>query len=144
MEGLITAAVLCFVYEARPELLWGIGEEGGAGGKISYKKTLGILGITALFLGGVVSLFASAFPDGLEWSLEKVAGTAEFSAEGAAHHAAEKIQEFTAFLPDYGIKNSETALGTSLSGVVGALLVAAFCFLLCQVFKFVKRKRVNE
>ena len=144
VEGLITAAVLCFVYEARPELLWGIGEEGGAGGKISYKKTLGILGITALFLGGVVSLFASAFPDGLEWSLEKVAGTAEFSAEGAAHHAAEKIQEFTAFLPDYGIKNSETALGTSLSGVVGALLVAAFCFLLCQVFKFVKRKRVNE
>ena len=25
VEGLITAAVLCFVYEARPELLWGVG-----------------------------------------------------------------------------------------------------------------------
>ena len=26
VEGLITAAVLCFVYEARPELLWGTDE----------------------------------------------------------------------------------------------------------------------
>ncbi len=25
VEGLITAVVLCFIYEARPELLWGVG-----------------------------------------------------------------------------------------------------------------------
>ncbi|MCM1256385.1 MAG: energy-coupling factor ABC transporter permease [Roseburia sp.] len=144
VEGLITAAVLCFVYEARPELLWGVGNAGEKEGKISYKKTLGILGAAALFFGGALSLFASAYPDGLEWSMEKVAGTTELTAEGAAYALTEKIQEFTAFLPDYAFKNSESAAGTSFSGVAGAVLVVVFCVLLCQLLKFVKRKRVNE
>ena len=144
VEGLITAAVLCFVYEARPELLWGVGRSGEKEGKISYKKTLGILGVAALFFGGVVSLFASAYPDGLEWSMEKVAGTAELTTEGTAYALAGKIQEFTAFLPDYAFKNSESAAGTSFSGVAGAVLVVAFCILLCQLMKFVKRKRTDE
>ena len=144
VEGLITAAVLCFVYEARPELLWGVGRSGEKEGKISYKKTLGILGVAALFFGGVVSLFASAYPDGLEWSMERVAGTAELTAEGTAYALAGKIQEFTAFLPDYAFKNSESAAGTSFSGVAGAVLVVVFCILLCQLMKFVKRKRTDE
>ena len=74
VEGLITAAVLCFVHEARPELLWGVGETAGED-RLTFKKTLGVLAFFAAIFGGIVSLFASAFPDGLEWSMEKVTGT---------------------------------------------------------------------
>ena len=42
VEGIITGAVLCFVYEARPELLWGI-EAVDKKEKMPYKKVLAIL-----------------------------------------------------------------------------------------------------
>jgi cobalt/nickel transport system permease protein len=69
VEGLITAAVLIFVSEARPELLWGVSETEVKDGKLSLKKTIIVLGVIAAVCGGVVSLFASSFPDGLEWSM---------------------------------------------------------------------------
>ena len=40
VEGIITGAVLCFVYEARPELLWGI-EAVDKKEKMPYKKSFG-------------------------------------------------------------------------------------------------------
>lgn len=49
-------------------------------------------------------MFASANPDGLEWSMEKVAGTTELDAKGAAYQKAADIQEWTALLPDYAFK----------------------------------------
>ena len=67
VEGLITSAVLIFVYEARPELLWGVGETKEAKeGRFSYRNTIIALAVAAAVCGGVISLFASAFPDGLE------------------------------------------------------------------------------
>ena len=142
VEGLITAAVLCFVYEARPELLWGVGEASAAEGRFSYKKTLGILAAAAAVIGGVLSLFASAFPDGLEWSMEKVAGTAELEAAGGAYEAAAGIQEATSFLPDYAFKGSESAMGTTVSGIVGAALVLLLCVGACYLFRLFRgRKR---
>ena len=63
-QGLITAAVLLFVYEARPEML-SCSEE-RAKSRFSFKKTIAILGIAALEIGGAVSLAASSNPDGLE------------------------------------------------------------------------------
>ena len=102
VEGLITAAVLIFIYEARPEMLWQYELSGQAEGKLSRRKTLGILAVTALVIGGLFSLAASALPDGLEWSMEKVAGSAELTAAGEAYETAAKIQETTALLPDYG------------------------------------------
>lgn len=145
VEGLISAAVLCFVHEARPELLWGVG---GAGeeNRLTFGKTVGVLAIGAALIGGVLSLFASAFPDGLEWSLERLTGSTELEAEGALYALSEKIQEFTAILPDYAFKGSESAAGTSFSGVVGALVVVAVCIGACYLFRFFKnsRKTVTE
>ena len=92
VEGLITAAVLVFIYEARPELLWGIGEKSSAEGKLSLKNTVLVIAVAAAICGGAISLFASAFPDGLEWSMEQVAGTSELEAEGGAYSAAKSIQ----------------------------------------------------
>ena len=115
VEGLITAAVLLFVYEARPEMLMEV-QENKKTGKISFKKTVVVLGITAVLIGGGLSLFASSNPDGLEWSIEKITGSTEMDAKGTdVYTAAEGVQEKTALLPDYAFKDSESTLGTSFS-----------------------------
>ncbi|MBO5031390.1 MAG: energy-coupling factor ABC transporter permease [Lachnospiraceae bacterium] len=150
VEGLITAAVLCFVYEARPELLWGIGGTACSSkektARLSLSKTLGILVILTAAVGGILSLFASAFPDGLEWSLERITGSAELEAAGSAYDTAAAIQETTALLPDYAFKGSDSLAGTSFSGIVGAVIVIAFCMVCCRLFQFFKGKhrKFNE
>jgi cobalt/nickel transport system permease protein len=141
VEGLITAAVLVFVNEARPELLWGIGETAEAKeGKLSFRNTIVVIAVAAAICGGIVSLFASAFPDGLEWSMENVAGTTELEAAGGAYDAAAGIQDATSLLPDYAFKGSESAVGTSFSGIVGALVVVLVTVGACYLFKFFRKK----
>ena len=144
VEGLITAAVLVFVYEARPELLYANSQAEKAKGRFSFRKTLTILAIAAVLTGGLLSLVASSYPDGLEWSIEKLTGSAELEAAGEIHHFASSIQDITSLLPDYGFKNSETALGTTVSGVVGGLIVVGVCIGACSLFKFFKRKKAGK
>lgn len=146
VEGLITAAVLCFVHEARPSLLWGVGEKRDeAAGKMTTKKTVAILAVVTLLIGGGLSLIASAYPDGLEWSMEKVAGSSELEAEGSVYDTAAGIQEKTALLPDYAFANSESRAGTTFSGIVGSLLVVAVCIGCCYLFRFFRAEaRVNK
>lgn len=145
VEGLITAAVLVFVYEARPELLW-IGEKETIQkeGKLSFKKTLGILVAAAAVIAGGLSLFASAHPDGLEWSIEKITGSTEVAASGAAYGIAERMQGMTAVLPDYAFPGSASALGTMVSGIAGGAAVILICVLACYAFRFFRKKKVHE
>ena len=131
VEGLITAAVLIFIYEARPELLWGISDSSDS--KLSYKITVGILAIASVVIGGIVSLFASGYPDGLEWSMEKVAGTSELEAAGKVYEVAASVQDKTALLPDYE--------HTSLSGIIGLLIVLVLCVAVSYIFKFFSNKK---
>ena len=141
VEGLITTAVLCFVHEARPELLWGVGESTEAKeGKLSFKNTIIVIAILAALAGGIVSLFASAFPDGLEWSMEQVAGTTELEADGGVYDTAAGIQDTTSLLPDYAFKDSESAAGTSFSGIVGSLIVVGVMVGASYAFRFFKKK----
>ena len=137
VEGLITAAVLLFVYETRPEMLWGVGVESKEN-KLSAKKVLLVITAVAIIFSGAVSLYASSNPDGLEWSLERVTGSPELEAEGSAYETAESIQEATAILPDYTWKDAtedNESLGTSFSGVFGSLLVVAVFGLFGMVWK---------
>ena len=146
VEGAITAAVLLFVYEARPELLW-TGERTAKveqAGRLSFKKTMVILAAAAAVIAGGVSLLASSYPDGLEWSIEKVTGSTEVAASGTAHMLAEKIQSVTALLPDYMFPHSESAAGTSVSGLVGGAVVIAVCILACYAFRFFRKKEKHE
>lgn len=141
VEGLITSAVLCFIYEARPELLWCISEKREQKeGRLSLRQTVAALGILTLFLGGGLSLLASAYPDGLEWSIEKVMGSTALEAGEGIYEAAASIQETAALLPDYGFKNSDAAIGTSFSGVAGALVVTVVCVAGCCLLKLFKKK----
>lgn len=147
VEGLITAAVLLFVYEARPELLMEAGAS-GQDGRCSLRATLVILAATAVVVGGGLSLAASANPDGLEWSLFGNTETGgnmgldedDYGVSSAAADTAGSIQEKTAFLPDYAFTQSDSAVGTSVSGIVGSALVAALAAGICLVGGFFRRR----
>ena len=143
VEGLITAAVLCFVHEARPELLY-CSKPDAAVGKISFKGTIGVLAGAAAVIGGLLSLVASSNPDGLEWSMEKVAGTAELEAAGGIYDKAASLQEVTSVLPDYAFKGSESLMGTVFSGIVGGVIVVLVCVAVCYAFRFFQNKKAHE
>jgi cobalt/nickel transport system permease protein len=123
VEGLVTGAVLLFMRQARPELL-------GAPTAAAPKKSLRPLLITVLvavaLVGGVMSWFASSYPDGLEWSTEKAA-TAALTSDLADR--TEEIQGNLALLPDYTFRNAQDEgaerLGTSVSGLLGGGVVLA-------------------
>ena len=134
-EGLIIACVLTFIYNARPELLSGAYAVDAAP-KFSYQKTLAALGVAALLFGGAFSLAASDKPDGLEWSLSRVAGTEELTADSASHAQAAAIQEATSLLPDYAFKDSDSVYGTIFSGVFGSAAVVVLALGLCRAGKF--------
>ena len=144
VEGLITAAVLLFVYEARPQLLQGAEEvclEQGKG-KFSFQRTMAVLGIAALLMGGMFSLFASSHPDGLEWSIEKITGFTEIESAGRpAYTDAENIQKTTAVLADYGFKGTDSVFGTSFSGIAGSLAVLGVCLAACFIIRYFGRKK---
>ena len=140
-EGLITAAVLLFIYEARPELL----ENAGSSGKnrMSFKGVIGVLCAAAILIGGGISLLASSYPDGLEWSVEQITGETELEAENGIYDTASEIQDTAALLPDYSFQDSDSAWGTVVSGIVGGVVVIAVCVGACYVFKFFRKKKVS-
>jgi len=144
VEGLITSAVLLFVYETRPEMLWGIdGQKLEKEAKFSYKKLLIVLTVIAVILGGIVSHYASGNPDGLEWSMEQVTGSTELESEGAVYESASSIQESTAILPDYTWKNASEdseAAGTAFSGIAGSLLIVLIFVGIGFIVKGAKKK----
>ena len=125
VEGLITAAVLVFVFEARPGLLADAPGTEGKGNRLKITTVLAILATVAVVTGGLLSHLASSSPDGLEWSVEKVTGSAEVESDRAVDEWAAGVQEHTALLPDYAFKDS--GKGTSFSGVAGALVVLTLC-----------------
>ena len=139
VEGLITACVLIFIYNARPELI----DESSANmqARFSYKKTLAALLTAALLLGGAFSLAASDKPDGLEWSLEQVAGTSELTAASDSHAQSAALQEAIALLPDYSFKNSDSAWGTVVSGLLGSAAVILLGTGACFIGKFFNRQK---
>ena len=152
VEGLITTAVLLFIYEARPELLTEL--SGGAKktkSRCSLKTTIAILASVVVIVGGGLSLFASGNPDGLEWSMfgNSEAGYSENmglneESYGISSKAADKagaIQEKTAFLPDYAFSGSDSAAGTTVSGLVGSAIVAVVAVLICMLGGFFRTKR---
>lgn len=150
VEGLITAAVLLFVYQTRPELLQDAAGS-GAKNRCSRKAALAILAAAALVIGGGMSLLASSSPDGLEWSLfgnEEAGYSAnmgldeeQYGTQSAAAEKAAAVQEKTSFLPDYGFADSDSAAGTSVSGLVGCVIVAGLAGLICLAGSLARKKK---
>lgn len=85
---------------------------------------LGILA-AAIIIGGFFAWFSSSHPDGLEWSVARVAGEAgsESSEEGGLSFAS-WLQGKLSFLPDYGFRGKDAARpSTTVSGLVGGFIV---------------------
>ncbi|WP_258361192.1 energy-coupling factor ABC transporter permease [Moorella sulfitireducens] len=158
VEGLITAAVVVFIWKARPEII----EKAASGqtiGSSDIKKVLAGFAVIAIITGGVFSWFASANPDGLEWSMFNTSGKEELEMPGGIHQTLASIQEKIAILPDYSFKSSEQEVdgdapetegwpavnaGTSVSGLAGGamtLLLAAITGLIIRSIK--KREKAR-
>ena len=153
VEGLITSAVLVFVYEARPELLMDVNAAGAKEGKCSLKTTIVILAVVVAIVGGGLSLFASGNPDGLEWSMfgNTESGYSEnmgldeesYGVSSGAAEVAGSIQEKTAFLPDYAFATSDSAAGTSVSGLLGSAIVAGVAVIVCMAGGFFRKRKTT-
>ncbi len=148
VEGLVSAAVVTFVWRERPEILEKA-SMGTAMGNIPTKRIFIEFVIAAVIIGGVFSLFASSNPDGLEWSMYKTTGAAELEISSEIHDVLSKIQSRTAFLPDYGFKTNEskstnfTNIGTSISGLVGGALTLVFATLIGFLINIIKRRKTK-
>jgi len=151
IEGIITASVLIFIKNLRPELVVSPLPSGTPNlkSRISLKATLIIIGIAALITGGTLSWFASENPDGLEWASEKITEGRDLQVpQNSIHTASEKVQEKSALLPDYGFKSSEVCteegssgwgsvnIGTTLSGITGALITLIVAITLGFILKY--------
>ena len=148
VEGMATAAVILFVWKSRPEILQSsIASQTGS--EKSIRNVLVGFVVATVVVGGALSWFASAHPDGLEWAMFKTAGVEELEApEKGVHTSLAALQEKTAFLPDYGFKKTgihdskefgeswpAVDPGTSVSGLVGGILTLCLAIFIGFIMK---------
>lgn len=149
VEGLVTAAVINFVWKARPELLAGA-TKCSTGHNISFKKVLIVFAIAAVTIGGILSWYASGNPDGLEWSLYNSASQKDFEQVSWLDEKLANIQSRISILPDYSFKTSAEVstqqspileqTGTSVAGIVGGLMTLLLAIFIGVIIKFATRK----
>lgn len=132
IEGVVTAAIIAFVHRARPELV----ERTLTGqplGRLPLRGMLVAFALAAVFLGGVISWFASTQPDGLEWAIATVAGDSELPAPtGPLHETLAELQEKLAiFAGDPGHPASATPARPvdGVPGLIGGGVTLALCAL---------------
>jgi cobalt/nickel transport system permease protein len=166
VEGLVTAAVVTFVWKARPEIM-AAAVVAEPRGRISAGNVLAGFLVITILTAGVISWFASANPDGLEWSMARTSGKEKLATpEEGVHSLLASLQERTAFFPDYTFKhpgNEPTvergqmssqedsakeeawpavSAGTSVSGLLGGLITLVFAgFVGLGLRKYQTRKR---
>lgn len=152
VEGLVTAAVVLFVWKARPEILE-LAREQRPPGALPLKQVLVGLLAAAVVTGGALSWFASARPDGLEWAIRGVTGSEEVAGQADDLHARlDRIQASLSFLPDYGFREPDPATepaptgthqeswpaveaGTSVAGLVGGSLTLVLAAVIGLILK---------
>jgi cobalt/nickel transport system permease protein len=115
-EGLITGGVLAYLSTARPDLLPGEQRE--------FRGWV-VPVVSILLVAGVLSLFASAFPDGLDWVSEQT----------GFDKLAENVRVVVPTpLADYQIKGLDK-IGTSIAGIVGSIVCFGLAFGFANIIK---------
>jgi len=127
IEGLITVGVYEMISKYQ---FYKIKKERGT------KPYLSFLIIT-LIISAVLSILASSKPDGLEWSIYKILGMEKEpeSSVSVYHHIVKNFQEKISILPGYNFKNGESLLGTSISGILGSIIVLVFASIIGYTIK---------
>ena len=148
IEGIVTATILCFIYKMRPEIIDSARLSERLHG-VSTKKALIALAALTILIGGALSLFVSANPDGLEWAIgkttEKVFGAEmELEAGGGIFESAASVRDSIAFLPDYAFASDpENPVGTSVSGIAGATITFILAGAAGFIISVVKKRKGN-
>jgi cobalt/nickel transport system permease protein len=110
LEAALTGAVLATVVRWRPDLLRGLAADTSSRGSLAVAG--GLVGV-AVAIAAFLSPFASALPDGLEHTAERLG----FSGRAAS--------SWPAPFPDYTLPFlSSPAIATAAAGVAGTILVA--------------------
>lgn len=158
VEGLITTAVILFIAKERPEILQKAVRVQPLS-NVSLKPLLIAILAAAVVTGGILSWFASADPDGLEWSILKATGQEELAApQGTIHSVLAEWQQKIAVFPDYNVKEagnvSDSAKvesswpavdrGTSLAGVAGSVLTLLLAALFGKGLQLAAGRRKQE
>jgi cobalt/nickel transport system permease protein len=142
IEGLVTSAVVTFVWKARPEIIEEAPAANPRWGLAGKSLLAGMLAITVL-IAGTLSWFASTHPDGLEWSMMHASGKEELEPpDSGAHTLLGRLQEKTALLPGYDFKEAAPVspgkdeawpavnAGTSVAGLVGVAITLGLAALI--------------
>lgn len=148
IEGIATGAVIWFLFRYRPDLLDSYREQ-TLRTLHPQRRTLFLFIVLAFITGGIVSWFASEHPDGLEWSLEKMQHQEVSEVQtDRSHQMAEKIQQQTAILPDYGFREQpekerewgEANAGTSFAGIAGGIIILGIAIGIGTILKHRKSR----
>ena len=144
VEGLVTSTVVLALWRVRPDLV------AGAANARSVRPVVVALAITAVLTGGIVSWFASARPDGLEWSVARASGEAAEPAPTGVHAFLARLQGQTAILPDYDFAGAgrtrgasqwpAVSGGTSAAGLVGATMTLGLAVLAGALIRRARRR----
>ena len=128
LEGVVTAMIIAFVCRARPE----IKAQVMAAQPLANLPLRGLLLAflaAALLTGGILSGFVSEHPDGLEWAISRVTGSAQLAppADGL-HPRLAKLQEQLTLFPGEAATAEAPAAGTV--GLVGGAVTLLLCLLI--------------
>ncbi len=98
------------------------------------RNVLAGITVVTILTAGLLSWFASTYPDGLEWSISRAGGERGITPpEKGVHRTLKMLQEKIALLPDYSFSSTGEAdkkqdkwpavdPGTTVSGIVGGTL----------------------
>ncbi len=154
VEGVATTAVILFVWKERPEIIRKAALSQPLGSLRIKPILLSLLLITLVTTGGL-SWFASADPDGLEWSIAKVSGQEELrEPEASIYGILSDVQKKIAVFPDYNFKAEESTAtsvvtaksgestvnrGTSIAGLVGAMMTLLLAGIIGKSLRFITK-----
>lgn len=122
VEGVATGAVLCFLAQHRPDILYRPASPTAAHPAPRSSRVVAAFGIAALVLATAFTWVASEYPDGLEWSIAKVSGIGEMASYSLP----------TAIMPDYD---------STFAGIVGACIVMAVLWAVTTLIFHASRMR---
>ncbi len=143
IEGVITGVIVNYLFEQHPSYLYK--EEKEDVDIAINRKVIGRILAAALVVGGMLSLFASASPDGLEWAIERTVDSGEIINHSPVVSWIERLQSTIAPMPDYGFREPATAVeevGTSTAGLIGSLITLMMTLTIGMTVRKMTRTRV--
>jgi cobalt/nickel transport system permease protein len=147
VEGVITVAVLAYLQQVRPDVVLD-----SLPGKVRLSKraVLITLVVFTVITGAGLSLLASDFPDGLEWSYAERPDQPDFeSAISNKDPRVETVDDFQSkysLMPDYSgrtskfgklaVEDADLSAGwTSFAGVVGSVITMGLIWLVAWILR---------